>query len=86
MSSSSRQPSAVGTFLFGSLLGLGIGSLLALLLTPTSGKGIRTWVQQKMTECPCWQTEKPTTPSTPTPLDEEPVETDDDPYESEVGY
>jgi hypothetical protein len=84
MSSSSRQSSAIGTFLFGSLLGLGIGSLLALLLTPTSGKGIRTWVQEKMEQCPCWKQEESPPAATEPPAEE--TLDNEDPYESEVGY
>jgi gas vesicle protein len=92
MSSSHRTPpSPIGTFLFDSLLGLGIGGLLALLLTPTSGQGIRTWFQQKMAECPCWQTETTTQPSPQSTKqqqqsDAERFSSDDDPYENEVGY
>jgi gas vesicle protein len=81
---SSRPSSSVGTFLFGSLLGLGIGSLLALLLTPTSGAGIRTWVQKKMSQCPCWKTDEPNIATKPTASEEETLA--DDPYEFEVGY
>ena len=82
---SSRQSSSVGTFLFGSLLGLGIGSLLALLLTPTSGEGIRTWVQKKWRDCPCWQPETSNSQaeSPPAAVAEGLA---DDPYEHEVGY
>jgi hypothetical protein len=81
----SRQSSSVGTFLFGSLLGLGIGSLLALLLTPTSGEGIRTWVQKKWSDCPCWQPEKSNSQVETSPVSVEAVLADD-PYENEVGY
>lgn len=81
---SSRSSSSVSHFLFGSLLGLGIGSLLALLLTPTSGEGIRTWFQKKMSECPCWKTDEQNTATKATASEEETLA--DDPYESEVGY
>jgi hypothetical protein len=84
------QSSALQLFLSGSVLGFLLGALLLLLVTPTTGKRIRTWVKtvwladisQHTSVCTAGTNTQRIVENTDTP----PAVWLDDPYETEVGY